>query len=147
MLTAAIRSFRKSSKLAKLQRKLHPPNQSIRDIAASLREQAISGFGARDRALSDYLDLCESDPGVQNLMRMYALSRSDLTEIYAQAMLNGLGRWVKGHYAALSTIAYVEPLQYFVEGERQGKSRLKLYGDLLSYWSGDIRQGALLASL
>lgn len=105
-LLTVVRSFRKSSKLAKLQRKIHPPGGSTRDLAASLHDQVVSGKSSiREQALSEYLDLCESDPGVQEVMRMYELSRDDLKGIYVQALAGGLGQWVKGHFAALSTIA------------------------------------------
>ena len=72
--------------------------------------------------------LCEQDGGIRKVMEFEHLLRSDLEKLYWQLAVAGLGQWIKGHYAALSTIADVEPL----------------ISDLLAYWEGRIPQGALL---
>lgn len=56
----------------------------------------------------------------------------------------GLGQWIKGHYVALSTIAYVEPLQYTVRAQRLGNSWPRILSDLLAHWEERIPSGALL---
>ena len=134
------RSWKKSSKLRKLQLKISPPNQSTQDFAAILR----SGASKRDRALEEFLDLCESDEGVKRVMEIEQLSRSDLEKLYSELLLNGLGQWVKGHYAALSTIAYVEPLLFTIHAKKQGVGMREICVTLLDYWGEKIPQGGLL---
>jgi len=57
----------------------------------------------------------------------------------------GLGQWINGHFVALSTLAYPEPLQYVAESRRRmqmlgtiDSSRWDTIGaDLMAYWAGD----------
>lgn len=83
---------------------------------------------------------------MQSVLNMYELSRSDLEHIYAQLLANGFG-WVRGHHTALSTLAYVEPLQYYVEMSHRNANRLEILTDLKLYWDNKIPQGQLLAKL
>jgi hypothetical protein len=71
-------------------------------------------------------------------------SRDDLKEIYKDLSANGLGQWIKGHQAALSTIAYYEPLIFYVESDRRRVPYLEKVDMLLAYWEGRIPQGGLL---
>ena len=77
-------------------------------------------------------------------MALEQLTRSDLERLYSNLSINGLGQWVKGHYAALSTIAYAEPLLYAVQAEKQGASIRDTAFILLEYWEGKIPQGGLV---
>lgn len=98
----------------------------------------------KDRALEEFLDLCESDDGVKKVMAIEHLSRSDLKQFYIRLSAAGLGQWIKGHYAALSTIAYVEPLQYLVRAEKRGIGWQTIVFNLLEYWEDKIPSGGLL---
>ena len=135
------RSWKKSKKVRKLQRKISPPNQSTQDLAARMRKE---GFGEREKTVQEFLDLCESDDDVSHVMEVENISRSDLEEIYHSLMVNGLGQWVKGHYAALSTIAYAEPLLYAVRAKAQGVGPSDIAFTLLEYWEGKIGHGSLI---
>lgn len=137
-LTNITRSWKKSSRLTELQKAISPPNQSMVDFIAN---------AVRTDALEEYLDLCESDEGVQQVMKIEGLSRADLKQIYASLSAAGLGQWIKGHHAALSTIAYVEPLQYSVRAQKLGLARIDVVTNLLAYWEGRIPQGALLSQV
>lgn len=91
-----------------------------------------------------YWDLCEADPEVSNVLGQYGKSRQDLVRLYADLCAGGLGRWIKGHYVALSTLAYPEPLLFLLETERRGITRKEVFSKLLLYWEGAIRPGALV---
>ena len=57
----------------------------------------------------------------------------------------GAGQWINGHFVALSTLAYPEPLQYLAESLRRmemlgtaGSSRWATIGaELMAYWAGE----------
>ena len=138
------RSWKKSSRLQELERLIAPPNQTVADLVAGVAKSASGGTSAKDRAFEEFLDLCVSDEGVKKVMEIERLSRSDLKELYTRLLAAGLGQWINGHYAALSTIAYVEPLQYTVRSQRMGNSWPRILSDLLAHWEERIPAGALL---
>lgn len=145
--SAIAKSAKKSKRLRKLQLIISPPGQAIEDITSSFMSSLTSGKDKEGQALEDFLDLCEDDDGVKTVMGEYDLKREDLIIIYKKLRAIGLGQWVKGHYVALSTIAYYEPLLFVVESERRGVPFMEVVGSLLDYWDGRIKQGALLESL
>jgi hypothetical protein len=102
------RSGNKSSRLRELQLKIAPPERNVNDLVSDVMRSFENGTNEKERALEEFLDLCESDEAVREAMRMEHLSRADLMQLYANLSAAGLGQWVEGHYAALSTIAYVE---------------------------------------
>ena len=138
-------SLKKSKKLQKLQKQISPPNQSTEDLISELSEVIKHGTSREDQALEEYLNLCESDEGVAKVIGQYNLSRDDLKLIHTKLTTAGLGQYIKGHYAALSTIAYYEPLLYYVTSERRGESWLTIVGNLLDYWNGAIPQSGLIS--
>lgn len=140
-------SFKKSKNLRKLQMRISPPDQTIGDITSNVIASLKSGRNDRDEALEEFLDLCINDEGVMKVMAEYNLSRDDLEKIYINLNINGLGQWIKGHQAALSTIAYYEPLLFHVESERRGEPYMQTVSTLLAYWEGRIPQGGLLKAL
>lgn len=137
-------SWKKSSRLQELQKTIAPPNRNLNDLVSEVRQLRDSGINERDRALEEFLDLCESDAGVKRVMEIEHLSRTDLKQLYVSLLAAGLGQWIKGHYAALSTIAYVEPLQYCVRAQKRAVSWPQIVFNLLEYWEGKIPSGGLL---
>ena len=99
--------------------------------------------GGEDRAFAEYLDLCESDDGVADVMALENLSRSGLQEIYRHLKASGLDRWVKGHYAALSSIAYPDPLYFAARAPNVGMDWGEISLSLLEYWEGRIQPSEL----
>lgn len=138
------RSWKKSSKLQELQKKIAQPGRGINDVVSDFRRSLEGRTNEKERALEEFLDLCEADEGVKKVMEIEALGRSDLKQLYIQLSVNGLGQWVNGHCAALSTIAYVEPLQYAVRARKRGTGLQEIAFNLLEYWEHKIPQGALL---
>jgi len=121
--------------------------ENIKNITSNFMDSLQSGHNDRDEAIEEYLDLCINDEGVKKVMVKYDLSRDDLKKVYINLIKTGLGQRIKGHHAALSTIAYYEPLLFHVESERRDGSYLETVGALLSYWEGRIPQGGLLKAL
>ena len=147
ILPTFIRSWMKSFRLRRLQLKIAPPDQTVDSAAAVFMQDLQSGNSEQENALEEFLDLCEGDDGIRKLMEIESLSRSDLKEIYHRLCRAGLGKWVKGHYAALSTIAYGEPLLFLVRAERAGMNLREIAPILLRYWSNEIPQGGLLQAV
>lgn len=141
------RSWKKSSRLRELQIKIAPPGRTVDDVVAGFMQSLNGQADEKATALAQFLDLCESDQGVKNVMELEGLSRSDLENIYMRLNAAGLGQWVKGHYAALSTIAYGESLLYVVRSQKRNIDLLTIASNLLDYWENKIPQGALLAQV
>ncbi|BCA57098.1 hypothetical protein W02_42380 [Nitrospira sp. KM1] len=138
----------KSSRLHRLEKTIAPPHQRVSLIVAELMcvlEQG--GLTEKDRAFEEFVDLCESDEGIRRIMEAERLTRRDLKGIVVCLMARGLGEWIKGHYVALSTIAYAEPLQYFLRAERRGVHPQRVLRNLLDYWEGRISPQELLGHL
>ncbi|MBI3596366.1 MAG: hypothetical protein HY203_04345 [Nitrospirae bacterium] len=147
ILSTFVRSWKKSSRLRRLQLKIAPPHQTVDDVVAVFMQNLHSGNSEQEKALEEFLDLCEDDNGIRKLMEIESLSRSDLKEIYHRLCRAGLGQWIKGHYAALSTIAYGEPLLFLVRAEKAGMNLREIASVLLRYWSNEIPQGGLLRAV
>lgn len=137
------RSVKKPKRLRSLQLRVSPPNQSMDDFVRGM----VEGGDDRDQALAEFLTLCVEDENVSKVMKMYGLTKSGLEEIYQDLLLQGLGQWVEGHYVALSTIAYPEPLRFYAEAQKQGKSKMEMASVLMEYWENRIPQGQLMAYL
>ena len=127
------KSVRRWSKLRKLQRKIIP----LEETAPEEREQAFEEF----------LSLCECDEHVSLFMKEQHLTRDDLKRIYHTLKETPVGKWVDDHYAALSTIAYLESLSFFVVSEKSGKNLSEITADLLEYWEGKVPRGSLMAKM
>ena len=146
LFSSLAKSLKKSRKLAKLQRQIHPPNETANDTANETVKDMLGGGNRRqrERYLEEYLDLCVSDEGVKAVIDQYSLDKDNLREIYVNLLFGGLGQYIEGHFAALSTIAYYEPLLYVVKSEQANVSRAEIMSNLLSYWNNDISQGGLI---
>ena len=140
-------SYKKSKKLRELQLKISPPDQTLDDITANFMASLKSGRDEKDEALEEFLDLCVNDEGVSKVLSEYGMDRSNLKAIYRLLIANGFGQWIKGHYVALSTIAYYEPLLFFVESGRREVPFADVAHALFEYWEGRVKQGELLRSL
>jgi hypothetical protein len=137
------KSSEKSEKLSKLQ-----------NIIFDLGSLEPSGFEAmqksmkvKEDALEEYWDLCEADESVAGLMQHYDLSRKDLNDVYLKMIDVKIGQWVKGHFVALSALAYREPFYYLMESEERGRwdgeDFKEVAVDILRYFREEIPQGEL----
>ena len=123
-LSNAVRSWKKSSKLRELQSKIAPPGQTMDGMVSGFMQSLSGGGGPGADALAEFLDLCEADEGIKAVMKSEGLKRADLEQIYASLRAVGLGQWVQGHYVALSTIAYPEPLLYLVRARKRNVNQI-----------------------
>jgi hypothetical protein len=101
---------------------------------------------AKEDALEEYWDLCESDKNVADLMQEYNLSRKDLNNIYLDLIRVGVGQWTQGHFVALSALAYSEPFNYLLESKQKklcDEEFEKVAIDILHYFRGEIPRGEL----
>ena len=137
-LLSWLQSWQRSSKRRKLQLQICTPNP----VSPNPLVYAIMLLSRRpddaDRALAAYFELCESDERVAEVMRTEQISRSGLHEIYRHLLANGLDRWVKGHHAALSTIAYADPLYFASRAPNKGMEWREVAYALLRYWEGSL---------
>ena len=144
------KSFKKSRKLARLQRQICLPDETAGDLMERMRkhEKGVIGWTEQKKELiEEYLDMCVSDTNVKFVLDHYGMDRSDLMEIY-KSLIFSLGIYGKsGHYIPLSTISYFEPLVYVVEAKKSGLSQAKINGNLLLYWDDEVPQGGLVNKL
>jgi hypothetical protein len=146
-LSDMARSWRKSGRLQELQKRVSPPNQSIEDMVAKMLQGGGDALASQRRALEEYLDLCEEDPNVQQVMRLEGVGRDALKQLHARLLMGGLGGWVKGHNMALSTLAYAEPLQFALRSPKLGMRWEEVILHLMDYWEERLPHGTLFASL
>jgi hypothetical protein len=74
----------------------------------------------RTTAEDTLFDYCESQPGVQDVMNEFQVSRDDLREVYHLLLAAGAGQWACGHWVAASALAYPEALRYILR--RRGEN-------------------------
>lgn len=145
ILSSLFSSYSKSRKVWKLEHIIWPPEKTT-SVTFDL-EELRQDKERQDKYLEEYIDLCERDEGVFEVMNEYKLTRTDLKYIYEKLVMAGMGQYVKGHFLALSSIAYYEPLLYYVASERNGKDYIDIAGGLMDYWQGRIQNGGLLKLL
>jgi hypothetical protein len=143
LISGWLRSWRRSSKRRKLQSQIYCPEPLASNPVIYIIMLLSRRSDDADRALNEYLDLCESDESVGKVMKTEQLSRSHLVDIYSHLLANGLDRWVKGHHAALSSIAYAEPLYFASRAPNKGMDWRHIAFSLLEYWEQRIPEGEL----
>lgn len=147
-LSKRLLSWKKFSTVRKLERTMAPPNERVHDVVADLMSVLLRGGpGEKQEAFEQFLAVCEAEMGVRAVLKRERLTRQDLKNIVLFLLGAGLGEWINGHYVALSTIAYAEPLQYVIGAERQGVSSRHMFFCLLEYWQRRMTAAQLLDSL
>jgi hypothetical protein len=134
----------KSEKLSKLQSIIWGDLGSPDPTGFEAMQRSMK---AKEEALEEYWDLCEADESIAGLMQLYDFSRKDLNDVYLKMIDVGIGQWVKGHFVALSALAYREPFHYLMESEERGRwdgeDFKKVAVDILHYFREEIPQGEL----
>ena len=131
-----VTSYKKSKKIQRLQKAIASSNEVV--------NLQLDSNSSKD-LLGEYIEFCKADSSVAEVISLYSVSDGDLRNLYQKMQLAGLGQFIKGHYASLSSLAYIEPLQYILESERRGTEWLTVVGHLLMYWEGKIPQRGLHA--
>ena len=140
-----IYSWKKTKKLNKIQRKLYSPNAGTDYRIESIINPELNY--ERDKLHKEFYQLCYQDNNVREVMDMYGVSFEDFDEIHSTLLHFGLGQWINGHYASLSTLAYAEPLYYYLEAEKRGYHPEKIVVCLIEYWEGKVKVGGLVKLL
>ena len=132
------RSLKKSKKISELQNIIWGDSKT-------------SDPSVRDNALEEYWDLCQGDKDISGLMQEYNIFRENLNDIYMKLINAGVGQWVKGHFVALSALAYGESFYYLLESQRRGQGGgekfEKVAYDILLYFKEEIPNGELIRRL
>ncbi len=136
-------SIFKSFRLSSLQRKL-AANKSSSEMLENLVNPKAASKEAR--LWEKYLSLCQNDPGIGRYMAEAKLTAKDLKDIYWMLMKFS-GRWVRGHFVPLSSIAYGEPLIYIVESRKLGKEEKEIASMITRYWNDEFPPGFLLSKI
>ena len=87
----------------------------------------------------DLIDYCYSLPKINEILSEHELSKKDVLELYQAIMLYGGAQCVGGHFIAASSLAYPEPLIYFLE---HGVTQKTVF-DSLMYFERGIPLGIL----
>ena len=124
-------SFSKSKKLSKLQNIIWG---DLGTLGPSGFEAMQESQKAKEKALQEYWDLCEADEGVAQLMKEHSLSRKNLNDLYMKLIKTGVGQWIKGHFVALSALAYYEK---YLSHNDTGNMELMYYSQ---YRASEIRE-------
>jgi|TARA_B100000315_G_scaffold119556_1_gene109520 hypothetical protein len=137
-------SFSKSKKLSKLQNIIWG---DLGTLGPSGFEAMQESQKAKEKALQEYWGLCEADEGVAQLMKEHSLSRKNLNDLYMKLIKTGVGQWIKGHFVALSALAYYETFYYLLESQKRGRvdgeDFKEVAHDILCFFRGDIKNGEL----
>lgn len=92
----------------------------------------------RKNALNEYLEFCMKDPNINELLDMHSMGKNDLKEIHSVLMTIGCGQYVKGHFVALSSLAYQEPLYYLIHARKNNIPSEEMATTILDYWANKL---------
>ncbi len=117
-------SLKKSKELHKLQLIIWPPEEADHEAYMETRIRLGDSYEyeikKRNEALEKFFELCKSDEGVKQAMDSYGATGETTKELYNKLIDAGAGQWIKGHFVALSVLAYFEPLSFCLEALKKG---------------------------
>ena len=109
--------------------------------------ELINWSEKREKLLNEYIDFCLTDTGISKVVKDFNITKKDIKEIYNQLLASGAGQWQGGHYVALSTLAYAQPLEYFLKAKKIHKSDLEIMYNLTVYFEKGMNQNLLKEQL
>lgn len=145
-------SIRKGMRLRRYEKKIlklegNTGGSSPSDMMKIVRSAMINSAQLK-QLYQEFFEFCLEDQGVDMVFDELGMTFDDMNHIMWTLRTNGLGRWVKGHYAALSTLAYYEPFTYAAcHHKDNGHIPLNAAHQILLYWENRLPQGALLEEL
>jgi hypothetical protein len=129
-------SLKKSKELHRLQLIIWSPNEDVFEAVKRLRDPEQSR--KRDEALEKFFELCKSDEGVIQAMDSYGATGETIKELYTKLIDAGAGQWIKGHFVALSALAYFEPLSFCLEALKKGSPDFtEVAWNMLEFFKGN----------
>ncbi len=129
-------SFKKSKELRRLQIIIWPPYEDVTETMERLRDP--NEIKKRDEALDKFFDLCENEEGVIQAMNSYGATRGTIKELHDKLIDAGAGQWIKGHFVALSALAYFETLCFCLKALKKGSPDFNIVAwNMLEYFRGN----------
>ena len=124
-------SYKKSKILTKIRKAIESRKFDAKSILEQSMKNAVSGntMSKKELYTEELLTLLSNDQFTTNLLEEHNLKFNDLRDIISTLEQNGAGQIVKGHYVAISSIAFVDTLKvlcnYWNNGgfEIDGKSK------------------------
>jgi hypothetical protein len=114
-------------------------------ISRSGREQLSLGevlYGNPDRQVAEeaLFDLVQNDPVLSNVMTRHSAGRRDLEHAFHMLLTLGCGQWVRGHYVAVSALAFGFTLDYTLKVTKGKTSvNLEVLNRLIEYFeTGEV---------
>jgi hypothetical protein len=126
-------SLKKSKILAKIRKAVESRNFEAQSYIESAMKNAVIGGTMSDEELytEELLTLLSKDKATTILLAESNLKFDDLRRMISNLELNGAGQLVKGHYVAVSSIAFIDTLNVLcnywnIDGfDIEGKSRVE----------------------
>jgi len=133
-------SFKKSSRLKRIGRKLTPTPDGGKSL---MQDFAEGGFDAikprldeRKEGLRELFALVREDPVTSKLLQDYRVDDKELEELYIKLVRNGAGIYKKGHWIPASTLAFGQTLEYVLKNKDTGHDEFeKICYRLWQYFS------------
>jgi len=129
----------KDSKVRELSLRIAPPHDGLAhfDYGPAVR----TGTRIRWEALEDFIDFCEADEELHEILETANLDRSGFKDLYMYLASLGLNQWMDDHFITLSTLAYPESLVYALQARRLRIEPAEVRTNLLRYWTKVAAQG------
>ncbi len=149
MLRTLFWSFKKSSRLRKIARKLTPQPDVGESFVRAFAEGGFEAFGPRmeqiEEGKKELFALMRQDPVVNKVLQDYGVSDDELDKIYNKLIRNGAGIFKNGHWVPASSLAYGQTLDYVLKHRNEGHEQFeKICYRLWQYFSnnetGDIEE-------
>jgi len=126
-------SLKKSKILAKIRKAVESRSIEPQSYIESAMKKAVSGgtMSEEELYIEDLLTLLLKDKTTTKLVAEYNLKFDDLRSMISNLEQNGAGQLVKGHYVAVSSIAFIDTLNVLcnywnIDGfDIEGKSRVE----------------------
>lgn len=117
MIKLLIFSFKKSKLLSKIATESNQKHFDANDILNQAIQNITRGktLNKRELYIEQLLTLLAKDIHTTNLLAEYGKTFDDVRKIISQLELFGAGQIVKGHYVAVSSIAFIKQLQFILQ--------------------------------
>ena len=126
-------SFKKSKILAKIRKASETKKSDTQNVLDNAIKNAVRGKTMSDKELyiEELLILLSKDEATTTLLSKHKLKFDDLRDMISVLEITGAGQIVKGHYVAVSSIAFIDTLNVLCnywnkDGfDIEGKSKLE----------------------
>lgn len=117
MIKLLIFSFKKSRLLSKIAAESKPTRFDVNEMVNQTIKSVTQGktLNKRELYIEKLLALLSNDKHTTDLLTNYKRTFDDIRKIINKLELNGAGQIIKGHYVAVSSIAFLEQLQTILE--------------------------------